>query len=47
MRVRNRILPVKVRASYTPEQFVVRGIVLIFALVGLIDTLTMGAIWRL
>ncbi len=46
MRVRTRILPVNVRASYTPEQIVGRGIVLIFALVGLIDLFTMGAMWR-
>jgi hypothetical protein len=46
MRVRTRIIPLTVRASYTPEQIVGRGIVLIFALVGLIDLFTMGAMWK-
>lgn len=46
MRVRTRILPVNVRASYTHEQIVGRGIVLIFAIVGFIDFVTMGAMWR-
>lgn len=45
MRVRTRILPVTVRASYTPEQIVGRGIVILFAIVGFIDWVTMGAIW--
>lgn len=45
MRVRTRILPVEVRTP-TPEQIVGRGITLLFAIVGLIDFLTMGAMWK-
>lgn len=45
MRVRTRILPVEVK-TVTPEQIVGKGIVILFSLVGFIDFLTAGWLWR-
>ena len=44
MKERISILAPRVKPSYSPEQIVGRGIILLFAVIGLIDVLTAGAL---